>query len=295
MLDFRPPHKRQLWMGRNERLGLLAVVLAVCLPVIFLVRAGRNAPEPAPLATAPGTAGKQVARTAKPLPPELSVNAAQLDVIRDNTLERPEEREAFLRLLAILRQATPVQLQEASIGRITYAQLQRQPNQYRGKLVTIQGTVRRVNSATAPKNDQGLDHYFQLWIEPADAPSWPIVVVCLELPAGFPVGQQVSADVTITGFFFKRWAYMAQDQLRTAPALLARSVEWEGPSGPGSTPPARPPLPWTSVLIVGAGTIAIGAWLVWHRRPSSHRSKSSAADPDFRTLDDRSSREPDSQ
>jgi hypothetical protein len=288
MLDFRPPNKRRFTMSSAERLWLLGAVLAVCLPILWLVRANRTAPDtPRPTAHAP--AGTRAAKNPTPLAPDLQIDPGQLEVIRDNTLERPEEREVFLRLLSILKRASAEQLDAASIGRITYAQLQRQPNQYRGKLVTIQGTVRRATTAPPPKNDLGIDRYYQLWIEPGDAPSWPIVVVCLDLPAGFPIGQQVSAEGEITGFFFKRWAYMAQDQLRTAPALLARTVRWERESGPVPQASARPGWDWASGLLVAAGTLAIGAWLVWRRRSEGSSAKPPVEQPDFSVLEDRDS------
>jgi hypothetical protein len=268
-------------MTNPERWWLLALVLAVCLPILLLARGHRPEPPQPDHGLASGI--QPAVGAAEPLPPELRIDPAELDVIRDNTLERPEERDVFLHLLGVLKRAEPGQLQRASIGRITYAQLRRQPNQYRGKLVTVQGTVRRVIKAQPPHNQQGIDRYYQLWIEPADAPSWPMVVVCLELPPEFPSGAGVAEEVAVTGFFFKRWAYQAQDQLRTVPTLLARTVGWEKPATPV---PPQPPLPWTSLLIGGSGILVIGAWFVWRwcTRTPSHRG-SPPASPDFSTLE----------
>jgi len=267
-------------MTRWEQFWLLAAVMAVSLPVILLARVGKHVPSGPPSPSAgPVAVGPSV-----PLPPELRVDPAELDVIRDNTLDRPEEHAVFLHLMEILRRASPEQLQRASLGRITYAQLQRQPNQYRGKLVTIRGTVRRVVAAHAPKNDRGIDRYYQLWIQPADAPSWPMVAECLELPRGFPAGPDVSEDAQLTGFFFKRWAYIAQDQPRTAPTLLARTIEWEKPA---PTPSAPSPANWNSALIALAGVIAVAVWIAWRWRtpPRPRRAQPGQAEPDFSRLE----------
>ncbi len=289
MLDFHPPRARRPSTA-VERLWVLGAALAVILPILFLARATRGGREQPPGDRGGAVPASSAGRTPEPLPADLQIAPALLDTIRDNTLERPEERPAFLRLLEILQRATPGQLERASMGRITYAQLLRQPNQYRGRLVTIRGTVRRVSRAEPPRNQQGLQHYYQLWIEPDDAPSWTIVVVCLDLPRGFPVGLEVAEEAEITGFFFKRWAYMARDQLRTAPALLARTIGWESAAQPTPASPPGQPIPWTSVLIAGVGALVIGAWVVWRwrGRPPRHALPTQPA-PDFSHLHDRSS------
>ena len=45
----------------------------------------------------------------------------------------------------ILNRTDPETLNKASLGPVSYAQLFRQPNQYRGRLVTVSGVVRRAN------------------------------------------------------------------------------------------------------------------------------------------------------
>jgi hypothetical protein len=290
MLDFRPPQQK----GRStaiERLWVLGAVLAVVLPVVLFLRSNREGGRPPVDARGGAVHAISVGNTPVPLPKELQFDPALLDTIRDNTLERPEERPAFLRLLEILQQATPEQIQRATLGWTTYAQLLRQPNQYRGRLVSVRGTVRRVSVAQPPRNSLGIQHYYQLWIEPDDAPSWTIVILSLELPRGFPTGLDVAEEAEITGFFFKRWAYMAQDQMRTAPTLLARTIGWQ-PALPATR---RAPLSWTSlqgtsVLIVGVGVVAIGVWVVWRwrgRRPRRHEP--AHVEPDFSKLRDNSS------
>jgi len=58
--------------------------------------------------------------------------------------------------------------------------------------------------------------------------------------------MSVSEDVEITGFFFKRWAYKAEDSLRTAPTLLAKTVDWQQRSPPAG----RGPINTASLLTI---------------------------------------------
>lgn len=149
--------------------------------------------------------------------------AAQLDLaqIKDDTYFRPGEHDAWFRLLELARdeaaiQATPV----------TFLELFEQPTAYRGRFVSMSGTVRLVERKPAPKNDAGMNGYYQVWLQPRDQPSSLVVAYCLQLPDGFPRAGRMQEPATISGYFFKRWAYRAQDTIRTAPLLLANTIEW---------------------------------------------------------------------
>jgi len=156
-----------------------------------------------------------------------SVKPEDLANIRDDAASSPDEAACSLRLLDILNRTDPETIQKASVGPISYAQLFRQPNQYRGRLVTVAGVVRRVNPLDLPKNEYGIEKYYQIWLAPNDNRVSPIVIYCLHLPEGFPTGMDVSEEAEITGFFFKRWAYKAKDAIRTAPTILAATLEWQ--------------------------------------------------------------------
>jgi hypothetical protein len=155
------------------------------------------------------------------------VNPKSLDNIRDDAPSTHAEQACSLELLNILNRTDSATLDKASIGPVTYAQLFRQPNQYRGRLVTVSGIVRRANPIDLFPNEYGLKMYYQVWLWPSDNPSSPIVIYCLNLPNGFPTGMELAEEAEVTGFFFKRWAYQAEDALRTAPTLLAKNVDWQ--------------------------------------------------------------------
>ena len=79
-----------------------------------------------------------------------------------------------------------------------------------------------------PINRFGIAGYYDLWLKPSGQNS-PIRVYCLSLPEGFPRGEKLREEVTVTGFYFKRQAYMADDGLRVAPVVLAKTVGWSKP------------------------------------------------------------------
>jgi len=80
-----------------------------------------------------------------------------------------------------------------------------------------------------------------------------MVVYCLRLPDGFPTGMSLSEEAEITGFFFKRWAYKAQDTMRSAPVLLARTVRWYERPEVAEEPPSS----FLSLLLMIAGSAAV--------------------------------------
>lgn len=227
MINFQDTPKPRSYLSRREQWRLLVLVMAMGL-VVFLMNEARKpenwawlfavgevSPRPAKAAEQPG------GRYFPGVKPEYFL------AIRDDMPFRPDEQDAWFNLFDVLNKTNEATLEEKSIGRVTFAQLFQQSDEYRGELVTIQGTVRRAHRLTAPKNDCGIKKYYQIWVQPADSPNSPIVVYCLHLPKGFPTGMDISAEAEITGFFFKRWAYKARGTLCTAPTLAARTVRWQ--------------------------------------------------------------------
>lgn len=149
-----------------------------------------------------------------------------LEKIQDDSPPRRVEMELWRRLLQILHQTPQAELEKRSEGVVSYGQLFRQSSVYRGRLVTVRGRLRRAQQVPMPGNPWGQRSYYQAWLQPIDQPACPMQVFCLELPEGFPLGLRIDEQVEITGFYFKRTAYQAQDGLRTTPTLVARTFRW---------------------------------------------------------------------
>jgi len=147
--------------------------------------------------------------------------------VQDNTYFRPAESEAWFGLFERLQEMDSRTLGETTLGEMTYAQLLQQPQFYRGKVVTIRGTLRREEVEHPAENALGIEAYHRLMIQPRGGGHWPFVVYCLELPSNFPRGDNLQTPIEVTGFFFKNWSYAWQDGLGVAPVVLAREVDWQ--------------------------------------------------------------------
>jgi hypothetical protein len=154
------------------------------------------------------------------------VKMEYFNAIKDNTIHRPSEADAWFHLLDIANKTPQETLEQVSRGRVTFLQLFRQPDLYRAELVTVAGTVHRVVPQKITDNYEGLEgEYYQVWIQPNNS-AHPIVVYSLAIPDEFPVGMELKEPAEVTGFFFKIWAYPARDEPRTAPILLAKTFRW---------------------------------------------------------------------
>jgi hypothetical protein len=292
-------------LSRREQWRLLLLVLSLGLVVVLMMEASnpdnyawlwsraegggdsaerppevapidtRARPKPADTSSAAGEEGGPRGQYYAGVEPQL------LESVRDDTTFRYDERHAWFNLLGVLQDASEQELEQASLGRATYFQLFEQTDEYRGSLVTIRGKVRRAHLLKTPKNDVGIKEYYQLWVQPDDAEGYPIVVYCLELPEGFPLGMHIREGAQITGFYFKRWAYKAPNALRTAPTLAAKTVRW-------IKIPTRKRREWgpASIMIVvlAAGVFALIACSWIYLRTRGEPSRPAEAEPEFAAL-----------
>lgn len=261
------------------RLMLLIVGLAVTCCLMTAVRkpanwrvlfghdpANATAPQNAPVSSAlkptlepPSPTSTLSERKASDLPIDL------LKEVRDDTFQLMEIRSwnAVWNRIA----STPAdELKRNSWGNVAYAQLMHQPEIYRGRIVSVQGTARRARKIVSPTGNLNFPDYWELWIDPTWGPAAPIVVCCAELPSDFPTGDTIRCPIRCEGYFYKRWAYKAQDGVRTAPVLLAKTLHTSMPK-PVATPPAPVRVtsgPWlflasiTCLLGVGSAYLAFG-------------------------------------
>jgi hypothetical protein len=197
--------------------------------------------------------------------------------IQDDTIVfRPAEREIWFHELARVQDADPATLRKASLGRVTYLQLFKQPADYRADVVTVRGTIRLARRVPALPNYLGVKEYCVYWLHPAGGPDSPILIYALAAPAGFPkfdADRMLREDVEITGVFFKRCAYAGQGGTFTAPLLIANTPTWR----PTPAVPAHTPLGPTELAILAIAalllTICIAA-VLWKRSGPRYRAAS---------------------
>ncbi|MHC4179567.1 MAG: hypothetical protein ACYSWU_18810 [Planctomycetota bacterium] len=312
VVEVRQNPRRRDYLARREQWRLLLLVMSLGLVVLLMSEArdaknwawlfgsgeGGNGSPSTLVRTDDAPAGHRLPQRA---PREDTpggffpgVEPAYLDQVRDDTIDRDQEQEAgvfrdqeqdaWFHLFEILNTTDEARLRQRSIGPIAYGQLFRQSQQYRGRLATVRGTIRRTSLPRVADNDYHIDRYYQTVLQPADSPSELMFVYCLHLPEGFPQGLKVSADVEVTGFYFKRWAYPAQDKVRIAPVLLARTVRWsKRPPAVGQRPVGvGAVLTWTAVAL--GATLLVVVYV--YRRTRRTQPQEPAARPEFDALRD---------
>ena len=234
---------------------------------------------PAPrhaVAVEDAAAGADDANAAKP------ASGGPWEKVKDNALFLPAEEEAWFLLWDEALRTAPADL-ERRATKVTYAQLVNQPNIYRGLPVRAQGRVLRESVKRAPENLLGITQYHQLVLAPIGGGDWPVIVYCLELPAGFPHGDDLKEDLDVVGMFFKNWSYPYEGGMGLAPVLITKSLEWM----PKINPPVREQaidganVPW----LASAAVVAVGGFLAWVLRQTRQRSAALPAAPDFTLLE----------
>lgn len=217
------------------------------------------------------------------------LDAAALSEVRDDSVFRSAELQAWFRLLEQLDRRSLDQLEQDAVGRVGFLQLFKQSSQYRGQLVTVRGSAQLGYRVRAPKNAYGIDEYYVFWLRPAGGPNSPIAVYALEAPPGFPQLKDKDLDrgttplneeVAFTGYFFKRWAYRAHDGLRIAPLILAKTPRWTAPAPVHRYDPTDPLT--LAMCLLGAmavaAVVALGAYWQGQRRSSKERGYRASAE-----------------
>lgn len=165
-----------------------------------------------------------------------------LEVVKDNSPVFSKEKRLAMKIWNKLNAMTVDEIEKASLGKVLFAQYFKQPESYRGSVIRIRGTIRRVvrqeipqalvksteNPQCAEEPDFGydFDHYYELWIQPDDNPAEPVLVNTLEVPPELPIDKDVYIPVVIDGVFFKLYLYEGQDDLYSEPMFYAKSALW---------------------------------------------------------------------
>ena len=197
-------------------------------------------------------------------PPEghdLRIPRELLATIHDTRIGIPhDESEAYFTILALVRDVPLGVLERAARTDVTFAQMLNDPEQQRGRIVTLEGELRRLTELPAGQNDRGFETLYDGWMFTDEAgPTNPIRVICTGKPAGLPEGEQIRQRVRFTGYFFKRCGYVTAHGPHSAPLLLGKRFRWTPPS-PRSVESGG----YTTVVLTAIGLLAAGlAGVVW--------------------------------
>jgi hypothetical protein len=202
-----------------------------------------------------------------------------LATIEDGSrLGRPAERAVWLRFIqqtqtaggadaAASEKVNPV---ATAPPLVTRQNLMGQPEAFRGKVVRVQGTIRRIQPVSQTDTTVALymntNKYAVLWIQPGVTGQGPYCVYCPQSDALLALGKN-NADprrpVVIAGRFFKLHPYTnAAGKPAWCPLLIAEKVDLYTPAVPANTVTFSAGQWVVAIVIVGlvAVGLAIGGW-----------------------------------
>ncbi|MFT4557002.1 MAG: 3-keto-disaccharide hydrolase [Planctomycetales bacterium] len=106
------------------------------------------------------------------------------------------------------------------------------PDLYHGKLVTLQGHLRKLSSFSPDENPYGIEgQLWEGWLYDPHGQNHPAVIISTSRDDSLEEGTELVADhVTVTGYFFKNYGYEGQDAFRFAPMLIAQKIEQRPPA-----------------------------------------------------------------
>jgi hypothetical protein len=214
-----------------------------------------------------------------------TLNPRLLEPVRDNTLGLEyQDRPAYFYALWLARQLDPrVLAEQAAAFRAArmqadpafakktpaefpiFVDIFQNPQEYRGRPVTLHGYFRKLVEYDAGPNDLDIGQLYEGWMYTDDSQGNPAVIVFTEKPEGLPLGGDITEEVHVTGYFLKMYGYEAQDTARRAPLILARTVRWT----PAQVANVRQDVPvWLYGLLTLLAIAAV--WGVW--RSSQRRA-----------------------
>lgn len=189
-----------------------------------------------------------------------------------------EDRRAFYELLLAVGRVTPATLIAQAASNTPVAPLFNEPDQQFGRLVRLEGVVRRVTRVRIDdpelRRQYGLDHYFQVELFPHDSQNNPIVC-CLRTVPGGEGGAKLHETWIVAGFFFKVWAYRSQAAAGEGPKTrLAPLVIGPGAVRVVTEPPDDRASNVVALAFLGlAVVVALALALIWRRGDRAAREQ----------------------
>jgi hypothetical protein len=187
------------------------------------------------------------------------------------------EADAYARILVMAHYTADPAFRRKARTDLGYANLFNDPARYRGAVVRVRGTLRRLRRFDPPPEaaDRGVNDLYEGWVFADGFGSYPYCVVFTELPAGFPRELlnkdriDSAVEVEFNGYFYKKYAYEGGRRARReAPLLIGHSLtSWAvaAPAGEESTA-------WTHHLMYvllaafGGAVVLVVLLAYWYRR-----------------------------
>ncbi len=202
---------------------------------------------------------------------KLDMDVGLFDDVREHSSDLKVERECFYQLLTALRRGDLATLADATNADYSVEPLFNDPDSIRGKLIALEGRARRAVEVRVADVDIrrrfGIDRYYEIALFTRDSQNNPLLFDVVDLPAGFPLGDDINEFVRIpgvflTGFTYHRDATIEERQkglkppMQKAPLLIGKSpirVDYRAPDESFSW--------WIGgAIVLGAALVGWSAW-----------------------------------
>lgn len=261
-----------------------AEIKAVGIFVKRLLAEGKGGEFVAPLVAAPDWAKQKE----NPSPEKLNWEVVQ-DAVDEVRGVRPEEAALYYQVLAKAASVKPAiirqQAREVKANRRQknpqwfrdgeywmFKDIMENPDELRGKPITLRGYAREIRQYPAGENAAGLESLHEIWLFTEKSQSNPAVIVATDVPENLPIGNELIVPLRVTGYFFKLYGYHAGPKGRIAPMLLAGPVEiLPEPESVG--------IPWWMIGLVAAGAIVVLVLVLFSFRGDRRRPKRTTGEP----------------
>ena len=243
----------------------------------------------------------------------LGMDINQFSFVEDRTSLTASDRECFYQLLDVAGRVPQRESMHAAVDPVDVTTLLQNPESHRARHYAVVGTVRRAVRIQVEDIDIvtrfGIDHYYELEVftspnvtvrfvdEQGDDKvfsRYPVVVCMRDVPDWLPLGEGVYANVVVSGFFLKHWAYRtpymsagtsrgAAERLQISPLLVGTRVTSYSPALKSNGY-----FGFVGGTLFTLGLLAM-AWLVWKSEKSNRefrRKRLSRSDVDLDFGDD---------
>ena len=174
----------------------------------------------------PAPKGKSESKSGSTSTATADLPAKWLEVINDQVMGlRANESDTYYRVLAHISRLDDRFLKKHTRKDVLYVNLLRNPDLYRGKLITIHGTARRITEMQVGKNKYGVKKTYEAWVLTPDSGNDPIRLVTTQIDSRLPLGEKVAVEIEATGYFLKLYSYASQSGQHQAPLILAARIE----------------------------------------------------------------------
>jgi len=230
----------------------------------------------------------------------LKINPERFESIEDYSVNvLPEESDSFFYTIYHASQVPLKELEQAGEDDAAHAAMRADPEYYRGKVITIEGDLRRLEEIPAIQNAYGIEKFFDAWIITPTSDNIPYRVVAEFKDDGLPVQHMISetVPVRVSGYFFKIQAYPVKGgKPQMTPLLIARSIT-KAPPRPAPISLSKDSNPGRWLFVIFSVVFVVAIWSVYRStvgssRMRSHRKEVLESDGDLSQLQGQESIDP---